>query len=143
MSLNKDLIETKIREMNDSIQILKEIVSREFEGLSLYERLSARYLLIQLVEAASSICIHILSSLFKERPEGYPECFIRLSLKEVISKDLASKLASASRLRNLLVHRYWVIDDRKVYDAVREGLKNFEEFISQVEEFLGENGGGR
>jgi uncharacterized protein YutE (UPF0331/DUF86 family) len=61
---------------------------------------------------------------------------IRLGVKGVLSEGLASRLASAARLRNLLVHRYWVISDEKVYESVKNGLKDFEEFITCVRVFL-------
>jgi len=36
------------------------------------------------------------------------------------------------RLRNLLVHRYWIIDDRKIYETVREDFKNVLSFLEKV-----------
>lgn len=134
--LNTELVESRIREIHDAIQMLEEIIGKSFDSLSIYEKLSIRYLLIQLVEAASSICIHILIKVFNEKAEGFPECFVRLGEKDFIPKGLALKLASAARLRNLLVHRYWVIDDEKVYWSVKEGLKDFEDFIMYVRRFL-------
>jgi len=130
--VNEDLIETRIREINDAIQMLRELITRSFEELGIYERLSMRYLVIQLVEAASSICMHILSEVFDERAEGFPECFTRLGVKRVIPRELAERLASAARLRNLLVYRYWEIVDEKVYEAVGRGLRGFEELIVYV-----------
>lgn len=41
------------------------------------------------------------------------------------------------KLRNLLVHRYWVIDDRKVMSSVRENFKCVERFLKWVEERYG------
>jgi len=67
---------------------------------------------------------------------GFPECFGRLGGKGVIPGDLASKLSSAARLRNLLVHRYWVINDEKVYESVKKGVKDFEVFVVHVRGFL-------
>jgi len=136
MDINVELIEARIREINDAIQILKDLIAKEFDKLTLHEKLSMRYLVIELVEAASSICVHILVNLYNERPEGYPDCFMRLSVKGIISEDLAKKLASAARLRNLLVHRYWFVDDEKVYESVKKGLKDFEEFIICMRSFL-------
>jgi uncharacterized protein YutE (UPF0331/DUF86 family)/predicted nucleotidyltransferase len=101
--------------------------------LTIYEKLSIRYLTIQLVEAASSFCMHILLNSFNERAEGHSDCFTRLGDKDVISRELAERLSSAARLRNLLVHRYWAIVDEKVYRSVREGLIDF---ISYVRKFL-------
>lgn len=59
MSINRELIEARIREINDSIEMVEQLVSKRYEEMTLYELLSLRYLLIQLVEASSSICIHL------------------------------------------------------------------------------------
>jgi len=136
LSLNEEHVEARIREINDSVQMLKDIMSKGFRELSVHEKLSMRYLLIQLVEAASSICMHILLSAFNEGAEGFPECFIRLGVKDVIPQDLASRLASAARLRNLLVHRYWVINDEKAYGGIKKGVEDFQAFIMYVRRFL-------
>jgi len=136
MSINKDVIEARIREINDSIQMLEDLVSKDYVQLTLYERLSIRYLIIQMVEAASSICVQLLLGIFDERVEGFPECFARLSVKSVIPEDLGYRLASAARLRNLLVHRYWIIDDEKVFKSVKRGLGDFKEFIKHLRRFL-------
>jgi len=135
-ALNSELIEARIREINDALQVLKGILVKRFEELTVYERLSLRYLVIQLVEASASICMRILLSVYDEVVEGFPHCFIRLGVKGVLSESLASRLASAARLRNLLVHRYWVISDERVYESVKSGLKDFEEFITCVRVFL-------
>jgi len=136
MPINNDAVESRIREINDAVQILKDLVSKDYFQLNLYERLSIRYLIIQIVEAASSICVQILLGLFDERVEGFPECFVRLSVKGVILEDLGYRLASAARLRNLLVHGYWVIEDAKVFESVKRGLGDFKAFIMHVRRFL-------
>jgi len=136
MSLNEEHVEARIREVNDAVQMLRDLTAKRFEELTVHERLSMRYLLIQLVEAASSICMHILLSAFNETAEGFPECFARLVVKGIIPEDLASRLSSAARLRNLLVHRYWVINDEKVYKSVKRGLRDFEDFVTHVRGFL-------
>ncbi|MBO3842742.1 MAG: DUF86 domain-containing protein [Candidatus Brockarchaeota archaeon] len=135
-ALSNESIEARIREINDALGLLKSILAKRFEDLTLYEKLSARYLVIQLVEASASICVRILLSVYGETSEGFPHCFTRLGSKGVLPEALASRLASAARLRNLLVHRYWAISDEKVYESTRDGLKDFEEFITHVRAFL-------
>ncbi|MEM1524720.1 MAG: HepT-like ribonuclease domain-containing protein [Nitrososphaerales archaeon] len=143
MAINRELIEARIREINDTIRILKELIEKDFERLTLHEKFSMRYLVIQLVEAASSICAHILYIVFNERIEGFPECFSRLGVKDIIPEALALKLASAARLRNLLVHRYWIISDKKVYENVKDGLKDFEDFTLYIRERMEKFGSKR
>ncbi|RLE93255.1 MAG: hypothetical protein DRN04_07630 [Thermoprotei archaeon] len=76
-----------IREINDAAQIIREITNKDFGKLSIYEKISLRYLIIQLVEAAAAICIHILANIFSEKAIGYPDCFSRLGLKGVIPEN--------------------------------------------------------
>jgi hypothetical protein len=45
--------------------MLRDLVARDFGELTIYEKLSIRYLVIQLVEAASSICMHLILSAFQ------------------------------------------------------------------------------
>jgi len=75
-------------------------------------------------------------NVFNERPEGFPECFGRLGVKGVIPEGLASRLVAAARLMNLLVHRYWVVDDEKVYESVKRGLEGFLSFTLHARAFL-------
>ena len=138
MGLNLDAVEARFRDMSEASLGLREIAGRNFEELSNYERMAMRYLVIQLVEAAASVSVHLLSRLFDERVESYADCFRRLGDRKVIAGELAERLSSAARLRNLLVHRYWEIDDRRVYEVIGSGLEDFEEFKREVRKFTQE-----
>lgn len=41
-------------------------------------------------------------------------------------------------LRNLLVHLYWEVDDKMVYDSLSAELADFEMFIFHVMKFIEE-----
>jgi len=43
------------------------------------------------------------------------------------------------KFRNILVHKYGEIDDKKAYDEINKGLKDFEKIIKEIEKFLGEH----
>jgi uncharacterized protein YutE (UPF0331/DUF86 family) len=135
-SVNKELLETRFREINDAVQSLEELLIKGFHSLSVHEKFSMRYLIIQAVEASSSICLHILYEVYNERAEGFPQCFDRLGQKGIIPSHLALNLASSARLRNLLVHRYWEIDDEKVFKSLEENLGDFEKFITHIRRFM-------
>lgn len=123
MGLNLDAVEARFREMDEALLGLRGLVGKNFGELSNYERMAMRYLVIQLVEAAASVSVHLLSGLFDERVEGYADCFRRLGARQMITEGLAERLASAARLRNLLVHRYWEIDDRRVCGRLRRASR--------------------
>lgn len=136
MDLNIDVVEARVREINEALTGLRELLGKGFETLSVHERMSMRYLVIQLVEAAASVSLHVLSRHFDERAEGYADCFRRLGELKVIPLGLAERLSMAARLRNLLVHRYWEIDDLRVYSSVGTGIDDFVAFRTEVRSYI-------
>lgn len=67
--MNIELIEAEIREINEAVDLLKKI-DKKFDELTVYKKLSIRYLIIQAIEASASICMHCLLKTFNERAEG-------------------------------------------------------------------------
>lgn len=56
--------------------------------------------------------------------------------KGVINPKLKQMLADANGLRNRLVHRYNVLDDKIAFESIKGLLPAFEEFVAVVEEWL-------
>jgi hypothetical protein len=63
---DREMMESRVRDINDALQLLSGLVLKGFDDLSIYERISIRYLVIQLVEASASICVRILLGLYNE-----------------------------------------------------------------------------
>ncbi len=40
------------------------------------------------------------------------------------------------KFRNIFIHRYGEIDDELAYETIKEGLKDFEMIVKEVEEFI-------
>lgn len=135
--VNRDMITSLLSDLRGAMHRARELTARPFDDLGVYERLALRYLVIELVEASAVICVHLLRALYYVEVEGYPHCFLRMGELGLIPARLAERLARAARLRNLVVHRYWVIDDRRLYEEVKRGLSDFEEYASTVEGVLG------
>lgn len=135
--VNRDLVLSRISEIRLALREAESILSKSFNKLSSAEKLALRYIIIQLVEAAASICIHVLREVKGLYAEGYPACFMLMGSEGLVPVELARNLASAARLRNLLVHRYWEIDDRLVYESAKRGIKDFEEFTRLMEAIIG------
>jgi len=41
--------------------------------------------------------------------------------------------------RNILAHKYGEINDEQAFESIKEGLKDFEIFINEIEKFLKKN----
>lgn len=89
------------------------------------------------LELSIQICIDLGTQVLAERsgptPSGYAAVFETLGEERLIERALAERLAEAAKQRNLLVHLYLDIDDRKVFDSLShlEDLRQFAAFVEK------------
>lgn len=120
-----------LRRLNDLAQLSSDEFLADYRNTE-----SAKYLLIVAVEAAIDLCNHIVARTQGRAPEGYADCFTVLSELGAVSPELADSLRQMARFRNLLVHLYWKVDDRRVYETIRDDLGDLETFRRQVSNWL-------
>jgi uncharacterized protein YutE (UPF0331/DUF86 family) len=94
---------------------------------------SVRYLLIQAVEALTDLCQHMLARTRGIPCDGYIDCIVKAGEHGIISVALAERLRRLAALRNILVHRYWNIDDARVYVETKVNLRDLTTFIDAIE----------
>ncbi len=93
---------------------------------------SAKYLLIVATEAAIDICHHIVARQSKRAPQDYADCFSLLVELDVLPPELAARLQQMARFRNLVVHLYWKVDNRQVYQIIQHNLRDLDEFRRHI-----------
>lgn len=98
---------------------------------------AVKYLLLQSMEALGSICVHVLARRFQVAVSNYASCFQELEDKNVISPALSNKLRKMIRFRNIMVHRYWEVDDERVLEYARNDVQDMLLMLKAVWEFLG------
>ena len=66
-------------------------------------------------------------------PESYASVFQSMAEASLLPADLADRLSAAARQRNLLVHAYMEIDDRKVFDSLGslDDLRKFAAIVAR------------
>jgi uncharacterized protein YutE (UPF0331/DUF86 family) len=88
------------------------------------------------LELALQICIdvgaHLISELSAAAPNDYAGVFKSLADAGHLDRGLGERLSAAARQRNLLVHLYLDIDNRKVFAALRH-LDDLREFAGVVQ----------
>ena len=94
---------------------------------------SVRYLIIQTVEAMTDICQHMLARTRGIPCDGYIDCIVKAGEHGIISVALTERLRRLAALRNILVHRYWSIDDARVYIETKANVSNLTTFIDEIE----------
>lgn len=137
-----DKLLSQIRLLYKYIEILEKISNTSFDEYEKDDILKGaieRYLQVA-IETCLNIGSRIISlEQFKNNinlPETYADIFRILSEINVIDKDFAKNLSNMAKFRNRLVHMYWEIDDRLIYDIVKNNLVDLKKFIEMVIKYI-------
>jgi uncharacterized protein YutE (UPF0331/DUF86 family) len=138
--INVEKIKTLEKDLINTVSEIKSIITmnEEFFVKEPKEIYALRYLLIEAVEAMANICNHILTRVTSQVPKGYPDCFEKLSEAGIITRGLGEKLRKLASLRNILIHKYWEIDDQKIFRSAKENIEDFEQYLREINQFIKE-----
>ncbi|MEA2089707.1 MAG: DUF86 domain-containing protein [Thermoproteota archaeon] len=142
MNVEKEIIEGKFDIIDRNLRFLEEIKNFSPEQFidSYKDVQAAKYSLLEIMEACIDIANYLISVKGFRRAEEYSEMFKVLREEGVIEKTVANKLKDMARFRNLLVHRYGEIDNRRVLEIIKQNLKDIQEFEKDIERFVEREG---
>jgi uncharacterized protein YutE (UPF0331/DUF86 family) len=140
MRLEKRIIEGKFDIIDRNLKFLEEIKALSPDQfMESYKDVQAtKHSLLEIPEACIDIANYIISAKGFRRAEEYSEMFKVLKEQGVIGEELATKLEDMARFRNLWVHRYGEIDNRRVLEIVKHNLRDVVEFEKEIEKFAKE-----
>jgi uncharacterized protein YutE (UPF0331/DUF86 family) len=102
--------------------------------------LSQRWIIERGMIAAASIIFdiadHILAGYFNLYAETYEESLALLREKEVISDALYQQIRGLGGFRNILIHRYLIIDLDEVFENFQKGQQVFPHFACEILNWL-------
>lgn len=139
--IDKKLIYRKINLIAKDLQRLKPIslLSRKeyFKKIE-YEILTERYL-ERIITRMIDINYHLIVEAGNPPPKDYFSSFVELGKMKVLSYDFSRKLAQYAGLRNRLVHEYNELDEKKVYQALKNSIKDIPKYLKSVEGSIEKN----
>lgn len=138
MTLNQELILTRCREIEESLERLEKISKKQRNDF-LEDRDAqdiACYRLLVAIEAALGLCYHISAKKLTKVPGEYTECFVILADAGIITRELSESLQRMARFRNLLVHMYWKVDYGSVYEIIQNNLNDLRHFSKAISGLL-------
>lgn len=135
---NIDRIRQIAGEINFALSKLEAIGKlNEEDFLKSQEKIDgAKYNLIVVIEGGIDICNHIVARAGGRAPYDYADCFAILGELEVFSAEFVEKLRRMAKFRNLLVHLYWKVDNRKVFNIIREDISDIKVYLQGIEKFI-------
>ncbi|HMN27997.1 MAG TPA: DUF86 domain-containing protein [Caldilineaceae bacterium] len=129
-ALDKALLRELIGAIGDAQHKLRELgqLSEQAFLADFRNTESAKYLLIVASEAAIDICNHIAARQEGRAPEDYADCFEVLVELQILDPKFAERLQQMARFRNLLVHVYQKVDNRRVYQFIHTSLNDLDAY---------------
>ena len=126
----------KLKHLEENIKILREIkVSVTLGELISNKRYEweVRYGLLESIQMVIDIACKLSSQYNLGNPKNYRACLALLQQHKYLSPKLAKKMISMVGLRNLIVHEYAEIDNKKLYEFLNF-LDDFVDFSIEIGE---------
>ena len=138
--MDKERIYIKLDEIDQYLQEIEKIMPSSSEEYS--PDLMRKRALERLIQITIEAVMDVSAMIVKEMRLGLPyreEDFLDKISGTVLSPDLVMKLREMKSFRNILLHGYSQIDDKRVYEILTRDLDDVVEFREAVIEFLGRN----
>ncbi len=138
--MSAERVEILLAEIRDSLEIARSMVDMDYSSFirDVRNRYTLRLALVEIVESATSLGLYLLREIFNiKKVEGYSQVFKKLVEHGVISPEVGEEMRRLVKLRNLIIHRYWEVDDSRIYREARDsGLDVVKKFVEEVEEYV-------
>jgi uncharacterized protein YutE (UPF0331/DUF86 family) len=97
---------------------------------------SAKYHFIVAIESSIDMCNHIISRNGYRVPEDYADTFRVMAEVGTITEDFSEELIKMAKFRNRLVHIYWEINDKQLYQILQNNLDDLKKLLDSIAVFL-------
>ena len=139
--MDKERIIRLIEEAKESLKIMEEIVSLSFEEFisDIRNRYTLRMAIVELVESLVVASARMIRETLMEgeRVEGYVETVKKLMERRILAQNDVETLEKLIRLRNIIIHRYWEVDDRRIYNEAKgSGIEAVRRIVDRLMEYV-------
>jgi len=129
----------KIEDIRKYLAELEKIVPssfREYDS-SLEKKAACERYFERIVEAAIDICFMVIKTKNLQLPEDDLGALAILEKNKIIDPKLSAKLKDAKRMRNIIIHQYAKIDDKLVFQSIKEEIDvDINQFLKEVKKCL-------
>lgn len=124
-----------LREHVDRMERRRPSTAEAFQGdVDTQDALSLS--LIVALQESADIALHIASDEGWGVASSYAESFELLGRREVITPQLAQRMAAIAALRNRVAHGYGSVDFQRIWRETPEGVKAMREYAAAIAAYL-------
>jgi len=132
--VNQAKLDQKISNLRQYVGVLKDLARGPCQAfLDNQDKVgNAKYHFVIAIECCIDIANHVISSENYRFPNDNADSFVVLIENDILASDLEDSFRAMAGFRNRLVHLYWDIDDRRVYEYLQESLPDLENFAQAI-----------
>jgi len=131
--VDKERILVKIDRLDRYLHELQDIMPENYETYQKIEKKRACERLLQVsIESVLDICAQIVIELRLGLPSEEDDIFEKLEQAKIITPVTKETLKRMKGFRNILVHEYGHIDDRLVYDVLKNNIDDFDAVRKEI-----------
>lgn len=134
MSIDRTRVNKFLMEIRRDILEIEDFLRGDIEEIKTIKAI--KYNLVEIVEACANILQHILAKDRGIAAGGYLDVIERSKQEKIITLSTYKSLIPFFRFRNVLVHRYWEMEDRKLIKDVKNNYKIFYKLIKEIEKYI-------
>jgi uncharacterized protein YutE (UPF0331/DUF86 family) len=138
MTIDQEVVATRLTLMRALLADLDElgVVAPDRLVRERITRHAVERILGQLVDLATGINAHVVTTLRGFAPASYRDSFVAMADVGVLPRELADRLAPSAGMRNILAHEYVAIDPAVVALAVPSARTDYGDYVRVVARWL-------
>jgi uncharacterized protein YutE (UPF0331/DUF86 family) len=138
MTVDRDLVTRKLLLIAADLAPLGSIAERGADAYaaSMMDQALGERRLERAIGRMIDVNFHLLTAGGQPPPPDYHSSFLRLTERGVLDAEFARRIARAAGLRNRLVHDYDELDQRLVFEALVEALRDVPRYLAAVNAYL-------
>jgi uncharacterized protein YutE (UPF0331/DUF86 family) len=132
--VDKTVVAAKVAAVRDAVERVRAVLPVD-RAVFLVDRAKREIVILNLFVALQeclALATHWLADAGLDVPGSYRDVFAALGQREIVPRDLATRLAAASGLRNLVAHQYGVIDWNRIHEIASTHLDDLLAFCEAM-----------
>lgn len=131
--MDKERILVYIDRLDRYLNELEDIMPGNYETYQKIEKKRACERLLQVsIESVLDICAQVVIELRLGLPSEEDDIFEKLEQAKIISSATKETLKRMKGFRNILVHEYGHIDDRLVFDVLKNNMEDYNSIRKEI-----------
>lgn len=137
--IDNEMIDDRISRIHKELLYLEDFkdltfneIAKDFKTHHAIERI-----IEIIVNAAIDINQHIIVESGKgDLPFDFKQSFLTLADLDIYPEDFAKEISNSAGLRNILVHEYQKLDEKKFYDSIKDCYKDYTKYCRYILDYL-------